>query len=232
MKVTLMAITIGLFSCFFGHIALAQQIVEVEDDGDAYALISKKEITRISVEDDRILKVANGDIPYSITHDPDKGDLYLRPQSVTIVRPVNMFVTTEKGFTYKVILEPQDIPSAHILLTNFAAVAQAAKAKELDPLVLQAPVHEAIVILIRAMATGGVIEGFDSVDVVAVPQIDELFPDMVVKPTARWKGGAFIGEELEGVLKLKGDVDELTLMTQSFASLPYIAGIWIEHSKV
>ena len=99
-------------------------------------------------------------------HDPETGDLYLRPTAAgqgtdpeaSDRAPVILFIGTEKGFTYRLTLTPSDRDSAQILIRNGAAVARgvdpAAVTSGADPRigVRGRPRVAALVGLIRAVA--------------------------------------------------------------------------------
>ena len=113
--------------------ALAMQILDATDHAELAAGISATGVNRIALEGDRIRRVIRSPGGFEAEHDPDTGDLYLRPvASVARVpgaeteasesAPVTLFVGTEKGFTYRLTLTPSDRDSAQILIRNGAAV--------------------------------------------------------------------------------------------------------------
>ncbi len=221
----MMMLCIGVF---FGQYAVAQQVTSVVDDGEVLAVISKREITRISLASDRIAKIVKGDLPFTITHDPDQGDVYFRPELVDITRPVNFFLNSEKGFTYKVILVPEDVPAAHIILHNEEAVALGQETE----LLLEAPAHEAIVSLVRAMATGTLLDGFTIAATADSSSLAQLLPDASVVVKSHWQGSIYRGEEIALSMKPSATAETIDLAPSMFAALPHVAGIWIETPTV
>ncbi|WP_165873407.1 TraK domain-containing protein [Parasulfuritortus cantonensis] len=106
--------------------AWALQQYEVKPDGAVSARIAVRETSRIKVEGARILEVF-GSI-YSpdnqageLMASPDaaSGELYVIPSAMaTPGKPINIFVKTEKGTVYTLLLTPFDIPSDTVVLKD------------------------------------------------------------------------------------------------------------------
>ena len=113
--------------------ASAMQILEAADHGELAAEISATGVNRIALSHDRIRRVIRSPGGFETEHDPETGDLWLRP---TVARPgaaapegsggepVVLFIGTEKGFTYRLTLTPTGRDSAQLLIRNGAAVAR------------------------------------------------------------------------------------------------------------
>jgi len=99
----------------FLNTANATQTREVTGNDELLLEISQTELTRISVENDKIssLQFANGIL--DVTTDTKLGEAYIKPRTEN---PINLFVTTKKGFVYKLLLNPINIPSEQIILRN------------------------------------------------------------------------------------------------------------------
>ena len=97
-------------------LSMADQIREVSDNDELLFKISQKHPTRISVQNDKIqsLEFKAGSI--YVTKNEKLGDAYITPRHPT--NSVNLFLSTKKGFVYKLLLKPIDIPSAQIILQN------------------------------------------------------------------------------------------------------------------
>ena len=110
--------------------ALAMQIIDAADHGELAAEISATGVNRIALSHDRIRRVIRAPGGFEAEHDPETGDLYLRPAAgepeAPGVDPVTLFLGTEKGFTYRLTLTPTTRDSAQILIRNGAALAGAA----------------------------------------------------------------------------------------------------------
>ena len=112
--------------------ALAMQILDAADHGELAAEVSATGVNRIALSHDRIRRVIRSPGGFEAEHDPETGDLYLRPRAAghgsepeaAEPAPVILFLGTEKGFTYRLTLTPSDRDSAQILIRNGAAVAR------------------------------------------------------------------------------------------------------------
>ena len=109
--------------------ASAMQILEAADHGELAAEISATGVNRIALSHDRIRRVIRAPGGFVTEHDPETGELWLRPVAseepeATDRAPVILFLGTEKGFTYRLTLTPSARDSAQILIRNGAAVAR------------------------------------------------------------------------------------------------------------
>ena len=116
--------------------AQAMQILEAADHAELAAGISATGVNRIALSHDRIRRVIRSPSGFEVEHDPETGDLYLRPTAAgqgaepeaaggSDGAPVTLFLGTEKGFTYRLTLTPTARDSAQILIRNGAALARA-----------------------------------------------------------------------------------------------------------
>ena len=113
--------------------ASAMQILEAADHGELAAEISATGVNRIALSHDRIRRVIRAPGGFVTEHEPETGELYLRPVAagqgaepdLSDRVPVILFIGTEKGFTYRLTLTPSDRDSAQILIRNGAALARA-----------------------------------------------------------------------------------------------------------
>ena len=113
--------------------AQAMQILDAADHGELAAEVSATGVNRIALSHDRIRRVIRAPGGFEVEHDPETGDLYLRPVAAgqgaepeaAEPAPVILFLGTEKGFTYRLTLTRSDRDSAQILIRNGAALAQA-----------------------------------------------------------------------------------------------------------
>ena len=118
--------------------ASAMQIIEAVDHAELAAEISATGVNRIALSHDRIRRVIRAPGGFETEHDPETGDLWLRPmaagQGAAAERsegaPAILFIGTEKGFTYRLTLTPTGRESAQILIRNGAALARAEAAAQ------------------------------------------------------------------------------------------------------
>ena len=95
--------------------SFATQIRDVSGNDELLLEISQTELTRISVENDKISSLQFSNNILDVTTDTKLGEAYIKPRTEN---SVNLFVTTKKGFVYKLLLNPVNIPSAQIILKN------------------------------------------------------------------------------------------------------------------
>jgi conjugal transfer pilus assembly protein TraK len=95
--------------------ALALQVVDARDGETVLAKVSRKEVTRISIERGRIRKVTGNAGEFVLEKDDDKGQVFIRPTSTDGTKPINLFVSTERS-TIGLLLQPVDTPSDAIVI--------------------------------------------------------------------------------------------------------------------
>ena len=86
---------------------------EIRNNDTIIAQISQKEISRINLKGEVIEKLhfIDGELEFI----KEEEDLYLRP---LVTKPINMFLKTESGNTYKILLEVVDVPACQIFITK------------------------------------------------------------------------------------------------------------------
>lgn len=106
-----------IFLLGFTGQASAAQYKKAQDGSEINAQISAKEISRVKVVGDRIKSVKKNDGEFNISADEQLGDIYIRPNN-NAKKPINLFVNTEQGNTYKLLLTVADIPAEQIFIEN------------------------------------------------------------------------------------------------------------------
>ena len=145
--------------------ARAMQILEAADHGELAAEISATGVSRIALSGDRVRRVVRAPGGFAVEHDPESGDLYLRPVAPaagpeTAYQPVTLFIGSERGFTYRLTLTPAMRDSAQILIRNAdAALADLVKRGA----GASGPRVAALVRLVRAVARREVPAGYEIV---------------------------------------------------------------------
>ncbi len=86
---------------------------EVKNNDTIIAQISEKEISRINLKGEIIdrLHFIDGEIEFI----KEEEDLYIRP---LVKKPINMFLKTESGKTYKILFDVVDVPACQIFITQ------------------------------------------------------------------------------------------------------------------
>ncbi|NHZ99061.1 type-F conjugative transfer system secretin TraK [Massilia sp. CCM 8734] len=123
-------LAMALVAALFSSNALAVQIIEAGDGATIYAKVSKKEMTRLSIDRGRVasLRVKDGEL--AIDPDDETGQLFLSipgGDKAGAVKPINGFLTTDSGHTYTLILQVVDTPSDSIVIKEPRAKQAAAK---------------------------------------------------------------------------------------------------------
>ncbi len=84
--------------------------------------ISQEELTRIKVQDDRILQVFGLAGEYVLETDDHQGQIFIRP--VEGLKPINLTLTTEAGYTQDLRLIPKNKPPEALILKVDTEIAQ------------------------------------------------------------------------------------------------------------
>ena len=79
------------------------------------AKVSRKEVTRISVDRGRIRKVTGNAGEFVLEKDDEKGQIFVRPTDPQSTKPINLFLTSDRG-TVALLLQPVDTPSDSIVI--------------------------------------------------------------------------------------------------------------------
>ena len=78
--------------------------------------IAKEGLTRIAIQDDRILNVFGVTGEYVLEADEDQGQIFIQPVDLGASKPLSLTITTERGHTQDLRLLPKDqVPEALIL---------------------------------------------------------------------------------------------------------------------
>lgn len=101
----------------------AAQIRQMEGDDEQSAEISKQDINRIKLSGDRIKSTKFDLAELKVSQDDTLGEIYIQLLKPYQTKPINIFITSEQNFTYKLILYPKAIPAEQILIKNDSVVA-------------------------------------------------------------------------------------------------------------
>jgi hypothetical protein len=136
------------FSFFVSTSAFSAQIKEARADSELTFSISAYDLNRIKVVDDRVKNIKMNEGEFEVIDELDSGEVYIRPirfisssinPSLIEPRPINsglsdtglvnpglsssnstqvIFLTTEKGYTYKLTLISERIPAEQLFIKN------------------------------------------------------------------------------------------------------------------
>ena len=98
---------------------LAAQIVEGGDGSTIYAKVSKKEMTRLSIDNGRVTDIRFRQGELSVDTDEATGQIFMSiPNGADAknIKPINGFLTTDAGHTFTLVLQVVDTPSETIII--------------------------------------------------------------------------------------------------------------------
>lgn len=98
------------------YIPDALYVKPIVDNQMAALVISDHELTRIFVNNDRILAVRGINGAYLLNKDESQGEIFIKPTPLTQGKTISLFITTEQGHNYTLLLAPADIPARAIEL--------------------------------------------------------------------------------------------------------------------
>lgn len=199
----------------------ALQIHTATEDESVEAQVSATETSRITLVGDRIKQFFINQGRLVIEKDEAKGDLYITPAQSFQDKPINLFITSEQGKTFSLLLTPADISSATVVVKSAASGHHNSKACEST-----SPYEASITQLIKAMALGEVPKGYQVVG--ARDSVLEIEENLKIEIITQ-----FVGPSLQGqVLEVTNDSKEpLTLTVEDFEALNALA-IAIEESNL
>ena len=177
-----------LFLTMYTFEASATQILDASGDAELSGVIARDELSRIKVISDRIASVKSNEGMVEILDDAKLGEVYIRPSRSTN-DPVNLFITTEQGYTYKLLLLPQSIPSEQVFIKNDEAVIKSIK----EQTSTDDTYKEEIVALIKGMRGENKVEGYIRKLHTERKQIGKY----KLKKTATYRGKDLKGEVFE-----------------------------------
>lgn len=181
----LLVLITGL-AAFMGE-SMAAQLRIAEDNAEIAAVISAREVSRLALDGDRIASLSSVPQGFSVEHDAETGDLYIVPiPGVAITGLINMFITTEAGRSYQLLLEPRDIPSEQIIIRHSQSPVAAA-------VETSAPRREVLGNLVRAVITGELLDDYKRASV-ANDALGNVEGIVLVEV---WRGAAFVAWKIE-----------------------------------
>ena len=166
--------------------AFALQILDARDGETVLGKISQKEVTRISFERSRIRKVTGNAGEFVLEKDEEKGQIFIRPASADSTKPINLFLTSERG-TVALLLQPIDTPSDSIVIREGRAALNSASRMERSGLHVRT-----IKNLLLAMA-GDALP--DDMEVREPGQQLALWPGVRLTLQREWLGAGIVGEK-------------------------------------
>ena len=170
----------------FAGAANAAQYRIAGEDMQIAATISAREITRIAIRDDRIASMVARPDGFTVEHDGSTGDIFLVPTPGPTLgtKPVSIFVTSEEGRTYQLLLTPLDIPAEQIIIVN---------PRDRNTTDEQSPRREQLGRLMAAMISGRFLDDYTR-EAPVIGDLDHLpVPGADIDITEAWQGERFRG---------------------------------------
>ncbi len=186
----------------------ADQYKQTADGGAIDCIVSKRELTRVSLIGDQfasVSKISTG-YPYNdfaVTNEPVRGDIYLSVPDTYAAATISFFATTKKGFVYKFGCRAEPVDAQQIFITNPALAKSDAADWETET-----PRGEAAVRLIQAMANNQIVPGYVIRQAAAPPS---RIGDLEVQLIAEYRGSSLLGK----VIRLTNKSAETLNITES-----------------
>jgi conjugal transfer pilus assembly protein TraK len=178
----------------------ALQIKPVNDNQTVSAKISSKELSRIYVSGDRIQSTRGVNGAYELIKDERLGAVFIKSTPFYLHKPFNLFVTTELGHTYNLLLTPMNIPAENIEL------------KPLSPSLLMAgrweknsPYIDTLIHLMNNMVNGIKTEGY------AVINLTKIKPKKISSGLTMQLIKLYRGNHLQGEIWLLRNENQRSL---------------------
>jgi len=185
-KILILSLTAMIFFAI-SDVLNAAQIRQMEGDDEQSADISKQDINRIKLSGDRIRSTKFDLAELKVSQDDALGEIYIQLLRPGQTKPLNIFITSEQNFTYKLILYPKGIPAEQILIKNDSAVVSSDS--EISKTTKNS-YQQQIIALLKAMRNKSKLESYQISN--SKKSID--LGDIEMKRITTYKGQNFIGE--------------------------------------
>ena len=96
--------------------AHAATVFDVKDNATIHAAIAAQQTTRIAVAGDRIVMMRGVKSAYTFTNDEAQGAVFLKPTRAYRKKPFYLFLSTEQGRNYVLMLQPKNHRKANMLI--------------------------------------------------------------------------------------------------------------------
>lgn len=203
----------------------ALYVRSIADNQMAALVISNHELTRIFVNNDRILAVRGVDGAYLLNKDEVQGEIFVKPTPLYRERTISLFITTEQGHNYTLLLAPANIPARTIELKPTGGSRQAAQWEK------NSSYYTLIIKFMTAMVNGKVPDGY----AVNVPsKIKSLkFKQILVTLNALYIGKYLRGEvfTLENKTSKSICLDEMQFYQQGARAIAILERNLPPHTK-
>ncbi|MFC1659306.1 type-F conjugative transfer system secretin TraK [Pseudomonadota bacterium] len=98
--------------------AQAEQIKTLSNDSETTAIISNYDLSRVKIINDKIKTIRYNNGELSVAEDNELGEIYIRPTNTGTRKNINLFLISERGNVYKLLLVPKKVPSEQIFIKH------------------------------------------------------------------------------------------------------------------
>lgn len=135
----------------FPIVSVAQQRIPIQEGVEVTAKIAPDALNRIAVQGDRIVQIKGITGQFEYDKDETLGQIFIKPTIAELDKPIQLFMMTEKGYTYSLKLTNQATGAESIVLVPFEENVAWEKASSYEAALKE---------IIKAMHTQSVLEGF------------------------------------------------------------------------
>jgi len=169
----------------FASPSFALQIVDAFEGKTLYAKIAAHNVSRLSIDGGKIRELKVDPTELTVEPDPANGQAFIRPKMADA--PITVFVISESGRTYTLILQPSEVPSETVILRDVNR-----QASEVPKIERMGSYEKVVRSFIVAMASGAQPEGLDFEP---MQREFNLWENSRLIQTAQYAGRNFIGEK-------------------------------------
>ncbi len=172
----------------FATSSFALQEKTIVNNDTANAFVSIKGLTRIAVQNDRILNVRGPDGAYELKEDNNQGAIFIHPSQDYQKKPFTLFIATETNQNYVLRVTPRDRNADTILLKPLDAQNPQAQHWE-----TASPYTQAITHLMADMVNHNTPDGY-VINKIVKPQEHYLGDIAIIKLTEIYEGAYLQGQ--------------------------------------
>lgn len=158
---------LSLFGITMSH-ASPSQVIEMNATKRLEVSISKDNLNRVAVTNDRITQVFGDEEAYVIQVDENSGQVFIKPSELNGAKPISLTLITENGHTQDITLKPFEREASTVLLKSDASLKekQTGKYEKAEGPILEksVPAQEKLVTAMKMLVSGQLpfIEGKES----------------------------------------------------------------------
>jgi len=173
------------------------EVKAVKDNATIQSSVSSKSLNRIYVTTDRIAEVYGLEGAFKIEKDEVQGSIYLIPLGYFRNNPFNVFLRTEHGHNYGLLLIPEEIDAKTIAIKPLSPATMQARRWELST-----PYETTLIKLINMMRLKHTPDGY------AVIKLGSKQPSQFRSPLSYQLKTIYKGDKLEGQVWLVRNISK------------------------